>query len=136
MRPRGVALGAVVVGLLSSCSATAAEPSAGADGLVGQVLSVTSSAGEPFDATANLPTLTFERGGSWSGSTGCDAMSGTYAIDHDRLTLLSATRGDRECVPNDFDPSALVGVALVVSREGSEYMLAGTDLQVTLHANA
>ena len=87
----------LAIGVLAACGSTSTpagggSPSASAGGLAGTTWNLASYAGAdgaevPAVGTPNIAPLTFADDGTWSGSTGCNRINGTYAQDGSTLTM-------------------------------------------------
>jgi heat shock protein HslJ len=131
-------LAGLTILVVASCDTTGSgtnatpEPTAAAD-LAGTSWTLVSVGGTPI-VVGSGASLTFDAGGNVSGSTGCNRVSGTYAVDGAALTFgpLATTR--MACQEDLMTQEAAVLDALAgvsgweIDDEGRLHLTGGTEL--------
>jgi putative lipoprotein len=116
-----------------STQGTTPEPPSAAADLAGTSWTIVSVGGAPV-VEGSGADLTFDAAGSVSGSTGCNSVSGTYALDGTSLTFgpLATTRMACEEALMTQETAVLDALAAVegweVDADGNLHLTGGTEL--------
>ena len=132
-------LAGLTILVLAACDSTAStegttpEPASAAADLAGTSWTVVSVGGAPV-VEGSGANLAFDSAGNVSGSTGCNSVSGTYALDGPSLTFgpLATTRMACEDALMAQETAVLDALAAVegwgVDADGNLHLTGGTEL--------